>query len=209
MRATPSNGVPVLVFTRTPVPGRVKTRLIPAIGPERAANLHRAMLWRAVATAVDAGIGPVELWCSPSRDHPYLRDIEREFDAALRIQSGADLGARMHRALTSKCGAGAGAVLIGTDCPFLESADLQRAAQALRAGADAVLGPAEDGGYYLIGVRRSRMQVFSGIDWGSARVLDATRERLEALGWQWHELTLRRDVDRPDDLQALEKLLIF
>ncbi len=201
--------VPVLVFTRAPVPGQVKTRLIPVIGAERAAGLHRAMLWRAVSTAVEAGVGPVELWCTPTTDHPCLRKIQREFHLDLVVQRGADLGVRMHRALAARCADGIGAVLIGSDCPFLESADLKRAARGLRQGADAVIGPAEDGGYYLIGVRRSDSNVFSGIEWGSGRVLEATRARFRALGWQWRELAARRDVDRPGDLAGLEALLRF
>jgi rSAM/selenodomain-associated transferase 1 len=199
----------VLVFTRTPVPGRVKTRLIPVIGAERAANLHRAMLWRAVETATAARVGPVGLWCTPASEHPYLVEIQRAFDAGLHLQSGDDLGERMHRALTSALGGAAEALLIGCDCPSLEVGDLQEAASALREGCDAVVGPAEDGGYYLIGVRRSDPQVFSGIEWGSARVLAATRDRFRGLGWQWRELATRRDVDRPEDLAAVGDLLIY
>jgi rSAM/selenodomain-associated transferase 1 len=201
--------VPVLVFTRTPVPGQVKTRLIPAIGAARAANLHRAMLWRTVATAVEARIGPVGLWCIPASEHPYLAEIQREFGLELYLQKGADLGERMHLALGSQAGQSGGAVLVGTDCPFLEARDLQQAAGALRDGCDAVIGPARDGGYYLIGVRQSDWQAFSGIPWGSGQVLAATLEKFRDLGWQWHELSTRSDVDRPADLEALADLLVY
>jgi rSAM/selenodomain-associated transferase 1 len=199
----------VLVFTRTPVPGQVKTRLIPAIGAGRAANLHRAMLWRTVATAVEARIGPVGLWCSPASAHPYIAEIQREFDVSVLVQRGENLGERMHLALRSQPGSGGGAVLVGTDCPFLEVGDLQQAARALREGSDAVIGPAQDGGYYLIGVRQSDMEVFSGIRWGSGQVLAATLQKFRDLGWRWHELATRRDVDRPADLTALSDLLIY
>jgi rSAM/selenodomain-associated transferase 1 len=200
---------PVLVFTRTPVPGQVKTRLIPAIGAERAANLHRAMLWRTVATATQAGVGPVSLWCSPASEHPFIGEIQREFGVSVHVQSGDNLGERMHLAFQSQPGDGGGAVLVGTDCPFLESSDLQQAAQALRQGADAVIGPAEDGGYYLIGVRASDTGVFSGVPWGSQQVLAATRRKFRDLGWQWRELSTRQDVDRPADLAALADLLVY
>ena len=202
-----SGGVPVLVFTRTPVAGSVKTRLVPALGAQAAARLHAAMLRRTVATAVEADIGRVELWCSPSIEHPWLAEIAHGHGVALEQQSGDDLGMRMHHALCSACGDGPGALLIGSDCPTLEREDLREAAGALRAGADAVLGPACDGGYYLIGVRRSDRGVFSGVEWGTAGVLDATRARLGLLGWRWHELAMRRDVDRPEDLSVLEGLL--
>ncbi len=199
----------MLVFTRTPVPGRVKTRLIPAIGAGRAANLHRAMLWRTVATAVAAGVGPVGLWCSPASEHPYIAEIQREFGLDVHLQRGEDLGERMHLALRSQLDDGGGALLVGTDCPFLEVGDLQLAARALREGADAVLGPAEDGGYYLIGVRKSEIEVFSGVAWGSDQVLAATRQNFRDFGWGWRELATRRDVDRPEDLAAIADLLIY
>jgi len=203
---------PVLVFTRTPLPGRVKTRLIPAIGAERAANLHRAMLWRAVSTATQAGVGPVGLWCSPASEHPYIAEIQRTFALDLYIQVGENLGERMHLALQSQLGHTGntrGAVLVGTDCPFLQARDLQLAAQALREGCDAVIGPAQDGGYYLIGVRESDMEVFSGIQWGSGQVLAVTRRKFRNRGWRWRELATRRDVDRPADLAAVADLLIY
>ena len=203
------DAIAVLVFTRTPVPGRVKTRLIPAIGAERASNLHRAMLWRTVATAAEADVGPVGLWCSPASEHPYIAEIQREFGLDVHVQRGGDLGERMYLALRSQLDGADGALLVGTDCPFLEAGDLQLAARALREGADAVIGPAEDGGYYLIGVRESDMEVFSGVAWGSKQVLAATRQKFRDLGWRWRELATRRDVDRPADLAALADLLVY
>ena len=209
MSAPSEDAIPaisVLVFARTPVPGQVKTRLIPAIGAERAANLHRAMLWRTVATAAAAAIGPVALWCSPAVEHPFIEEMQREFDLDVHLQQGADLGERMHRALQT---CPARAVLVGSDCPFLEEQDLQMAAGILHDGDDAAIGPAEDGGYYLIGVRDSNMSVFSGIPWGSNDVLSATRQKFRDLGWQWREIVTRRDVDRPEDLAAVGDLLIY
>ena len=199
--------VPVLVFTRTPVPGRVKTRLVPVLGARGAARLHRRMLRATVATAVAAGSGPVELWGGPSVEHPYLVELSRAFGVGLRLQRGADLGMRMHHALSAACAAAPAALLVGSDCPALEPADLRAGARALAEGADAVLGPADDGGYYLVGVRSSDTRVFAGIEWGASGVLDATRARLRMLGWRWCELAVRRDVDRPEDLSAARALL--
>jgi hypothetical protein len=201
--------IPVLVFARTPVPGQVKTRLIPAIGAARAANLHRAMLWRTVNTTVQSAVGPVALWCNPTSEHPYIAEIQREFGLKVFRQNGADLGERMHLAFCSQPGAGAGALLVGTDCPFLEAADLQEAADGLRQGADAIIGPAMDGGYYLIGVRHSHKAVFADIPWGTGQVLGATRGKLRDLGWRWQEIATRQDVDRPADLAALADLMVY
>jgi uncharacterized protein len=90
-------------------------------------------------------------------------------------------------------------VLIGTDCPKLKPADLRAAQRALLGGSSAVLAPVEDGGYALIGVRRTSKQLFSAIDWGSSTVMQQTRERLRRLGWRWRELRTLWDIDRPED----------
>jgi glycosyltransferase A (GT-A) superfamily protein (DUF2064 family) len=95
------------------------------------------------------------------------------------------------------------AVLIGTDCPSLTVHDLQEAAGVLRQGIDAVIGPTEDRGYVLIGLRRYAPELFTGISWGTESVLDQTRACLQGLGWKWHELSERWDVDRPEDVERL------
>ena len=138
----------------------------------------------------------IRLWIDPGS--PTLLD-----------PGGADLGERMHRALADACRGGCGALLIGTDCPFLQASDLHEAVRALGGGSDAVIGPALDGGYYLIGVRSSDARIFSDIEWGSDGVFAATLEKFRSLGWHWHELATRRDVDRPEDLPAIEDLLIY
>ena len=97
------------------------------------------------------------------------------------------------------------AVLIGSDCPALSRADLRAAARALRAGADAVLSPAADGGYALIGLRRVSRRLFDGIPWGGPQVMEQTRRRLKALRWRWRELRTLWDVDRPEDVARLRK----
>lgn len=195
----------VVIMARAPVPGRTKRRLIPAIGAERAAALHRAMIRRAVTTALASGVGQVELWCTPGAGHEVFRTLQSETPIVLHTQTGPDLGARMHAAVGARPGA---VVVIGTDCPFLEPDDLVRAAGALRfAGADVVLAPAFDGGYVLIGMDRPRPELFAGVEWGTGRVLAQTRERARAVGLRLLELEARRDVDRPEDLEALAGVL--
>jgi hypothetical protein len=97
------------------------------------------------------------------------------------------------------------ALLIGTDCPSLTRDDLREAAEGLRRGIDAVIGPAEDGGYVLIGLRRCAPELFTGISWGTGSVLHQTRLRLRDLGWKWNELSERWDVDRPEDVERLKR----
>ena len=191
----------VVVMARAPVPGETKRRLIPAIGAERAAALHRAMIRHAVATALESGVGPVELWCTPGIDHDVFRSLRDRVQVELHAQVGTGLGERMHAAIAAQPGATA---VIGTDCPFLEPDYLVRTAGALRRGdADVVIVPAFDGGYVLIGVARPRPGLFAQVDWGTERVLAQTRERACAARLRLLELAALRDVDCPEDLEAL------
>jgi uncharacterized protein len=196
----------LIVFARAPLPGRVKTRLIRALGAAGAASLSLELLERALATACAARCGSVELHCAPHARHPVFRRLARRYGIRLRAQAGDDLGARMHRALE---GSGRPAVLIGSDCPELRAGDLRAAARALAEGADAVIAPAEDGGYALIGLRRASPVLFDGVGWGGPAVLGETRARLARLGWSWRELRTLWDVDRPADLARLRRSVLL
>ena len=195
----------IVVMARAPVPGETKRRLIPAIGAERAAALHRAMIRRAVATALASGVGPVELWCTPGTDHEVFRSLRSRMQVALHAQAGADLGERMHAAIAARPGS---AVVIGTDCPSLKPADLVRAADGLRSSrADVAIAPAFDGGYVLIALARPAPELFARVDWGTGRVLAQTRERARSARLRLLELEARRDIDRPEDLDTLTGVL--
>jgi glycosyltransferase A (GT-A) superfamily protein (DUF2064 family) len=178
-------GAALTVFARAAVPGRAKTRLIPLLGKRGAAHLQARMLAKTLRTAHAAGFDPLLLFSDR--------------------QGSGDLGARMHRAFARAFKRHEYAILIGSDCPALGAADLRAAARALQDGAGAVLSPAEDGGYALIGLRRNSRRLFSGVDWGSARVLAQTRRRLRQLGWRWKELRTVWDVDRPEDVARLRR----
>lgn len=182
----------IIVFARAPVLGQTKTRLIPRLGEWRAARLHRWMIARAVETARQ--VDTVEL--HGTRSHSFFRGLHVRF----RLQRGRDLGARMHHALLR---ARRPALLIGSDCPALTARDLAQALRALRAGNDAVLAPAEDGGYVLVGLRRG-VRIFDGVDWGSSRVYEQTVQQLA--GRRWRALRTLWDVDRPADLERLTAL---
>jgi len=194
-------GAQVAVFARAPNPGEVKTRLIPALGAQGAAALHRALVTRAIATAVDADIGPVRLWCAGDAAHAFFAQCAGRFGVAAVAQCEGDLGARMRHAFESLLGESERALLIGSDIPALTPAYLRAADAALAQGHNAVLGPAEDGGYVLIGLRRVAPELFARIGWGGPQVLAQTRARLARLKWSHVELTTLWDVDRPEDLQ--------
>lgn len=190
----------LMVFARAPVPGAAKTRLIPTLGAAGAAALHAQLSHHTLARAITARVAPVQLWCSPGPAHPFFAACRTAFGIDLHTQCEGDLGSRMAGAFDEALDSSRHAVIIGTDCPDLSREDLRQAFHALDEGRDAVLGPAEDGGYVLIGLSRPAPALFRDIDWGSGRVLSQTRKRLGELGLTWRELAPRRDVDRPEDL---------
>jgi len=194
----------VLVFARAPVPGRVKTRLVPALGAAGAARVHRALVRRTLAAAAAVRGACVELWCDGGPPHPFLRREAACVGARVRVQPPGDLGARMAHALRRALARGRGpAVLVGTDCPELDAGHLEAAFRALERGRDAVLGPALDGGYVLIGLRRPCGALFHGIRWGTGEVLAETRRAAAAAGVRVRELAPRADLDLPEDWAAL------
>ena len=189
-------------MAKAPIPGLTKTRLIPSIGAHAAAVLQERLTERAVATAVAADIGPVALWCAPDPSHASFRDLIARHAVMLKRQPAGDLGARMLAALAASARP---TILIGTDCPAFTPEHLRAAAQALR-DADVVLIPAEDGGYVLIGARAAHPQLFSGIAWGTASVMQETRARIAALGLKAIELPALWDLDTEADLARCERL---
>jgi rSAM/selenodomain-associated transferase 1 len=223
----------LIVFTRYPEPGRAKTRLIPVLGPAGAAELQRRMTVRVLKqvevlvarrthSVRDAGgVGSPGQVDALAARQPVAVEIRFEGGDADRMvqwlgpqwtyrsQGEGDIGARMARALAEAVAEGVPtAVLIGTDIPDLSTAILAEAFQQL-ADHEIVIGPAADGGYYLIGVRRERYVelaplLFQGLDWGSENVLRDTRSVLAPAQVTVHLLPTLQDIDRPEDLAAWE-----
>lgn len=189
------------VFLKAPRPGAVKTRLVPALGPEAAAGLYRAIA-EAVVEQTRPLAGEYErLLCFTP---PEARaEMEAWFPGeALLEQGGGNLGARMARAFDEIFRRGADRVaLVGSDVPGLARADVVSALASLEEH-DLALGPARDGGYYLIALGRPRPELFRGIAWGTPSVFAATMERAAALGLTVRVLDERRDVDTLDDVRA-------
>ena len=193
----------MLVFTRAPEPGNVKTRLLSAIGAERATAIQIELLCRTLETARNSSVGSIELWCAPTTQHPVLLELKDSFSLTLRAQTGADLGERMCFAMEQALRVYSRVTLVGSDCMDLVATDIDLALEKLAVGNDVVLGPALDGGYYLLGLTRLYRQLFAGIKWGTDTVLQDTRERVVGSGLKLHELPARRDLDRPEDLRYL------
>jgi rSAM/selenodomain-associated transferase 1 len=208
----------LLVFARFPEPGAVKTRLIPALGAEGAARLHG---WLLARTLVVAGAFAVEnpealeLWYTGADEAAMRRWLDGALAAdatglagvSLRPQTEGDLGERLNTAFARVFAEGArAAVTIGTDCPALATETLA-AAFAKLAEREVVLGPAADGGYYLIGLRRPEPELFRGISWGGPEVLAETLARAREATLEVGTLDTLADVDRPEDLEFVPELV--
>ena len=198
------DSVRIAVFAKAPVAGEVKTRLAPILGADGAAALHSGLVRHALANAVAAKVGEVELWCAPDASHPFFARCAAQFGVRLAPQRGADLGARLRAAFDHALAAGAALIAIGADCAVLTPAHLRSAAEAL-ARHDAVLCPAEDGGYVLLGLALAVPGIFEGVDWGTPAVLRQTRERFGAAKVTCVELATLWDVDLPEDYARLQR----
>lgn len=200
------NPVRIVIFAKAPLPGQVKTRLIPALGETGAAKLALRMFGLALEQAIRADIGPVELCLSPTPDAPAWSGIDLPPGIETSDQGKGDLGERMARAAQRAIARGEAVLLTGTDCPELTAARLAEAARQL-ASHDAVLYPAADGGYPLLGLRTFAASLFADMPWSTDSVARLTLERMAALGWRvWVGETLR-DIDEPGDLDCLPPAL--
>ena len=157
----------VMVFTRAPIPGKTKTRLIPALGKKGAARLHALLVEQTLSLFQSIDAMGITLWCTPSTEDPFLQSCAERYGIALKAQCGQNLGSRMQYAFETTLQSNPWAIILGTDCPELESSDVQQAVDALNNGADAVAGPAFDGGYYLLGLRRTSASLFRQMPWGT------------------------------------------
>jgi uncharacterized protein len=197
----------LLLFTRYPEPGKVKTRLIPALGAEGAANVHQSLtvhilqIARAFALASDTDL----IVCF---DGSSVRQMQLRFGAEFcyQSQSQGDLGQRMFSALADALRLGRRrVVLIGADCPDITVQILSSAFSHLTEH-DLVLGPARDGGYYLIGLTAPYPELFQDLPWGTDDVLTLTKTRAAQLGLTTALLEPLTDIDRPEDLPGWEKI---
>lgn len=189
----------IMVFARAPVPGATKTRLIPALGAEGAARLHRRLVRRMLGEAVASGLGPVDLYCTPDASHPFFAQCAGEFGVGLVVQSGDDLGERMCHAFSQSLALARHALVVGSDIPSLMAYHLQLARATLD-GKDAVYAPAEDGGYVLVGLKQPQPALFRSIAWGGGEVMAQSRERAAGAAVSLAELETLWDLDRPEDL---------
>lgn len=196
----------IVVFAREPLLGAVKSRLASEIGPGQALAVYEAMLARLGALLRHSRLARWDLWVTSNVSHEKFLSICNKRN--IYLQRGTDLGARMASAVQQTLGLeGVDHVLVlGTDCPALTPAYLDQALTALESGIDVVLGPAEDGGYVMVGMTQPLPVIFQGIAWGSDQVLQQTIEALRANQLSYQLLDTLWDVDRPEDLARLPQL---
>lgn len=190
----------LIIFSRYPIAGQAKTRLIPALGAEGAAQLQRQMTVQTLSMAQHCQV-PLQIrFCGGSQ--PQMQDwLGAEFD--YQMQGEGDLGDRMARSFEAGFGAGYDRiVIIGTDCPQIDP-DLIREALSELQQKDLVLGVATDGGYYLIGLSRMIPAIFQDITWSTELVLMQTLAIADRLSVSYHLLRMLSDIDRPEDLVHL------
>ena len=201
-------GAALVIFAKAPIPGQVKTRLCPPLTPDEAATLHGSFVLDTLertkaATTTFKLPSDRYLACAPSSTHVFFRIMEERQGVRLIDQVGEDLGARMHQAFETLFARGyKHGLIVGTDTPSLPLERYQQALAALESH-DLVLGPALDGGYYLIGLNRPIADLFTGIPWSTEQVLALTQGKAQTLGLTTALLSPWRDVDTIDDLHAL------
>lgn len=194
----------IIVMTRYPEAGKVKTRLIKHLGAEGATRLHQKMAEHTISTLEPLrDIQTADLWIFFSGGSTEQMQTWLGEELEYRPQQGENLGCRMTHAFEHIFATGyTRAVMLGTDCPDIEGATVVKALKYLRR-ADVALGPAEDGGYYLIGINELHPDLFRNIDWGSAKVLKQTVEIVKNLNLIPAYLPPLRDIDTPEDLESI------
>lgn len=189
-------------FSKWPESGKVKTRLEPALGKGGALKAHIALSMKVLENLVDSGFDISFMWDRPLSQPPeeaasILQRLD-ELEVPQASQSEGVLGSRMATALTEALTCYENAIIVGSDCPSVDSAYVAQAAEALK-NVDVVLGPSDDGGYVLIGARRVVPGMLDGVAWGTEQALEQTVQRLTSAGLSHRLLEPRWDVDEPED----------
>ncbi len=188
----------LLVFAKAPVPGKAKTRLIPKLGAEGAAELHQELVLRTLERLVNSQWDTL-LWTAGDSEHSLFQDCDVRFDLKRYVQQGDDLGQRMYHAMKTCLESYESVCLVGTDCPVLDEQIVAKVFRRLD-NLDMVFNPAEDGGYVLLAANTVDPRVFENIRWGTSEVMGKTRVNLKKLNYDVSFFPVLWDVDVPEDL---------
>jgi rSAM/selenodomain-associated transferase 1 len=203
----------LILFAKQPLPGQVKTRLQCDYRPDQVVEIARFLLTATVELAVSSWPSSVYLYAAPDPEHPVFRALAAQFHLELAAQAVGSLGQRMRAALQEGIARRGAAAIMGCDVPHCPWEVVEQAHELLAAGAN-VLGPTEDGGYYLIGLQQAPALLFEDIPWGGREVTQITLARARALGLAFELLPALVDIDTQESLwtvaqgyEPLRKLL--
>lgn len=197
----------LLVFTKAPVLGQAKTRMQPQLPAEFSLALHTQLVNYVLSNWSQANICPLTLYLA-GESSLFAEVFPQWQSLPLRLQQGRELGERMYLAAKEQLEKNQAVILVGTDCPFIDGAYLNKACKAL-AEHDVVIGPASDGGYVLLAFKSCYKELFEGIAWGSESVFAETCKKIENLNLDYTLLPELDDIDRPEDLPELKPLSDF
>ena len=192
----------IVIMAKAPVAGFAKTRLMPALGAEGAAQLAKKMLHHTLATALASKLGSVEICATPDPADSVWQNLDLPSNVIWSAQGEGDLGQRMARAAARTTRHGEAILLIGTDCPAIDVFTLHEAAHALQ-DYDASLLPTYDGGYALLGLKKFNATPFDNMRWSTSTVAQETLKRMQQLGWKTKVLPTLHDIDETADLHYL------
>lgn len=196
----------VIQFAKLPQLDRVKTRMQPHLSAEESLELHKHLVAHTYASLSQQVGWDYQLWVSGREaEADYFDELAKDVPVgpSINIQSGTDLGQRMHHALASALKDYRYAVIVGSDCPALDAEAINRLLSHLKEGCSAALIPATDGGYVALAVSEVCSPLFDGIAWGTETVLEETCERLKQLNWEFQLEEALPDIDRPEDLSHI------
>jgi len=196
------------IFTKTPAPGRVKTRMQPSLTLQECVQLHEWLLLQTLQTTSLGQQDKIQLWCYPTTQHRFFTEMQQRFQLELHTQQGHDLGERMLNALNVGLRNHSAAILIGSDCPFFSVDYLNEALSMLESGLDIVIGPAKDGGFVLLATNKPMPKdLFQGISWGEKTVLKETFKRVKENKMRYETLQPLQDIDCPEDLKYINYIV--
>lgn len=190
----------IVVFARAPRLGKVKTRLNKALPHDQVLQLHKRLVTHTIGNALEVSGAKVELWVDENPSHAFFQNLLLDYPAlSVKLQIPGDLGAKMSHALSQSSDEHQASVIIGSDCPAIDSHYIEASINALN-DQDLVIGPAADGGYVLIGTKQRTLPVFDGVDWGTEQVLRQTLQLAVQSDLRVRLMAELNDVDHPFDL---------
>ncbi len=199
------NDIAIVIFTKNPELGKVKTRLIPELGRRNAYNLYCELLQHTLNTVTKLKNIDTYIFTTPSINHRFFNTYKNNLSISFQLQKGDDLGERMHNAFIEMLAKYKMVILVGCDCAEISVSVLTNAVAALENN-DVVIGPSNDGGYYLIGLKKANLNLFNSIEWGTSTVFNKTVERIKKDNLSCYKTEKLIDIDEYDDLKKLDHI---